>query len=194
MSLPLAERWKRDRPVFRVDGVVKYRDDQPREPAGGPGGGRFTSGGGSGADEGNARETHAAAWESVTRQIRRDFPTRRGGKGNCYEAAVTLMMNRHELGLTNVTVVQATCEGRGALEGKRFGHSWLEADGPEVAGQHMRTAYDFANGNEVEMPAVVYRYFGHATDVHEFTPEEALVQMVATEHYGPWIPTGDDVL
>ena len=77
------------------------------------------------------------AWDRVTREMRAQ------GMGNCYHAAMTLAMNARSLGLENVSVVQGTLMGTGAIEGYRFGHAWVEADIPGTA---TRVVLDFSSG------------------------------------------------
>jgi hypothetical protein len=146
----------------------KYSPDQPRDDRG-----RFGEGDG-GKDP--APDTSSPAWKDITSKIRAQ------GDGNCYQAAGTLMMNARELGLQNVTVVQATVSGQGELTGQRFGHSWVEADG----GTAGRDAYDWSSGNSVVMPDELYRAIGRVEDVREYPEKEALMKMVETENYGPW--------
>jgi hypothetical protein len=163
--------------------MAKYSEDQPRDEHG-----RWASGGGASTklnvvDVGP--DTNSPAWKRVEEDIRAQ------GSGNCYDAAVTLAMNADELGLQNVRIIQATVMGRGELEGVRFGHSWVEADGqgvdhPQAGTVMFRNAYDWSSGNSVVMPDALYRHLGQAQDVHEYTTDEAIGEMVRTGFYGPW--------
>ena len=173
--MTLAERWGRDRPRFVPD-LRKYSEDQPRDERG-----RWTSGGG---DEPSPR---GAGWDRTIAEIRGQ------GMGNCYQAACTMILRRRELGLENPVIVQAEALGSpgSAIEGKRFGHAWVEADMPGWKAQFpghapLRVAYDYSSGKSVELPASLYRQLGQVTDVHEYTDAEALIKMVETQHYGPW--------
>ena len=116
------------------------------------------------------------AWDRVTREIRAQ------GLGNCYHAAVTLALNARALGLENVSVVQGTLMGTGALEGVRFGHSWIEAD---VPGGTTRIVLDYSSGNSLVMDRDTYRFLQHAQDVHEYSVPEAR-SLAANGDYGPW--------
>jgi hypothetical protein len=55
-------------------------------------------------------------------------------------------------------------------------------------GLRMAMAHDRSNGKDITIPADVYRYFGRAADVQEYTPVEAMKNMVKLGHYGPWNP------
>ena len=126
------------------------------------------------------------AWDGVTQAIAWQ------GVGNCYQASLTLMLDADRLGLQNPVVVQATVMGQGALEGVRYGHSWLEADGSHISfpaqGLEMttRVAIDYSSGNRVVMDADVYRHLGQAQDVHEYDQIGATAEAIRTETYGPW--------
>jgi hypothetical protein len=121
-------------------------------------------------------DTSTPAWSRVTREIRAQ------GEGNCYHAAVTLAMNARSLGLENVTVVQGTLMGEGAIEGFRFGHSWLEAD---IPGSATRVALDFSSGASLIMDRDTYRFVQQAQDLHEYGVPEALT-LSSSGNYGPW--------
>jgi len=146
--------------LVEIREALKYNPDQPRDERG-----RWTAG-----------DSTGAAWADAKARIAAHGP------GNCYPAAATLAMRADELGLRNARVVHATCTGQGAIAGKAFGHAWVEADGPHG----IRVAYDYSGGKEVELPASFYRQLGEARGVREYTPREAMVQMVKTGHYGPW--------
>lgn len=171
--------------LSKLVAIAKYSEDQPRDENG-----RWSSGGGASSLAANdyAPDTSSPAWQE-TEEVIRDQ-----GTGNCYDAAVTLAMNAEELGLRNVRIIQATVMGRGKLEGVRFGHSWIEADAqglnhPDAQGEVIfRNAYDWSSGNSVVMPDALYRHLGQVADVHEYTVEEAISEMVRTGHYGPWEP------
>lgn len=123
-------------------------------------------------------------WKAVVEEIRSQ------GKGNCFEAAVTLGFNKDELGLKNVRIVQGTVMGQGEMKGVRFVHAWVEADAETLTVQSnevtFRNAYDFASGNEAVMPDALYRHIAQAEDITEYTWDEAAFQMIDKGIYGPW--------
>lgn len=116
------------------------------------------------------------AWARITQEIRAQ------GLGNCYHAALTLAMDARALGLENVSVIQGTLVGEGALEGVRFGHSWVEAD---IPGTTTRVALDYSSGNSLMMDRDVFRFLQQAQDVHEYGVAEAR-SLAANGNYGPW--------
>jgi len=116
------------------------------------------------------------AWGRVTQEIRAQ------GVGNCYQAALTLAMNARSLGLANVSVVQGTLLGTGAIEGYRFGHSWVEAD---IAGSDTRVVLDYSSGASLVTDRDTYRFTQQAQDVHEYGVSQARM-LASSGNYGPW--------
>lgn len=115
---------------------------------------------------------------SSSTEARDDLPQ---GDGDCYEAALTVMLEGHHR-LKNPRLIHATVMGRGPVAGIRFGHAWVEADGPDG----MRVAIDRSNGGDYQGPAVLYRAKGQAEDVREYTGQEMYEKAIETEVYGPW--------
>jgi hypothetical protein len=72
-------------------------------------------------------------------------------------------------------------------------HCWIEFDRfiGKMDGKDyfLRFAHDRSNGkpDDMALPADLYRHFGRATDVVEYTIDEALQQMRDHGHYGPWV-------
>lgn len=116
------------------------------------------------------------AWDRVTREMRAQ------GMGNCYHAAMTLAMNARSLGLENVSVVQGTLMGTGAIEGYRFGHAWVEADIPGTA---TRVVLDFSSGASLVTDRDTYRFTQQAQDVHEYGVSQART-LASSGNDGPW--------
>jgi len=181
--------------------VAKYSATQPRDEDG-----RWLKAGGSLGLVDHSPDTESKAWKDITKVIAKQ------GRGNCFEAAVTLAKNAEKLGLKNPVIVQATVAGQGDLKGKRFVHTWLEADAqgldhPEAGLVMFRAAYDWASGNTGVMPDALYRHLGRVDEVHEYPwgpmagKTDAEVQeahdaglvggdtqllMLAQGSYGPW--------
>ena len=73
-------------------------------------------------------------------------------------------------------------------------HCWIEFD--RCVGRlgnedyFLRFVNDRSNGkpDDTFIPADLYRHLGRATDVVEYTIDEALQQMREHGHYGPWVP------
>lgn len=105
--------------------------------------------------------------------------------GDCYEAAVNYLMD-HVLGMGvqnpnhDLRLVHGEVAGQGPLEGKTFGHAWIE-DGDWVVDQ--------SNGRDVRMPKFLYYQLGRIDEldnIHVYTPQEARAKLIETEIYGPW--------
>lgn len=101
----------------------------------------------------------------------------RGG-GNCYEAALVLLM------FDEVPDDAVLCHGKvtggGPVAGMRFGHAWVElADG---------TVIDRSNGNDVTMDKERYYAIGQIREdeVRRYEKQEAFMEALRTEVYGPW--------
>ena len=98
--------------------------------------------------------------------------------GDCYSAAGRLVLSHRFMDEhPDAVLIHAAVVNTGAHAGQLMGHAWVEADG---------MAFDFANGGERCIPAVLYRSVGKPTMIHEYTAKEARALMVETEHFGPW--------
>ena len=116
--------------------------------------------------------------------------------GDCYEAAVHYLLD-HALGMgvkepnSNLRIVHGQVAGQGPLEGKTFGHAWIE-DGDDVI--------DVSNGRNIRMPKAMYYHIGKINQInnlHSYTPEEARSRMIDTGIYGPWdlqVEDGSDLV
>jgi hypothetical protein len=114
----------------------------------------------------------AAAWLNRTAARRK-----RPATGDCYEAAGRYIMDNYDPGLR---LVHGEVAGQGPLEGMTFGHAWV-LDGDMVI--------DRANGRNLRIPKVVYYAMGaidQIDNVHVYTQDQAIRQMVRHEHFGPW--------
>ena len=109
-------------------------------------------------------------------------------QGDCYEAAGNLilpMFSKHEIP-KGAEMVHGMVDGQGALQGKRYGHAWVETDD---------TVYDYSNGRKLEIPKAVYYGLGNIRkeDNKYYTPEEARKWIMKTKTWGPWEMSGDVV-
>lgn len=59
-------------------------------------------------------------------------------------------------------------------------------DAIRISREEYTEAVDESNGKDILMNAAVFRNIGRATDVQEYTREEAMRLAVETGHYGPW--------
>lgn len=102
--------------------------------------------------------------------------------GDCYQAAGRLMTSLPD----GHTLVHGMVNGQGALEGKRFGHAWVESDD---------TVLDHSNGRKLEIPKAVYYALGRIEEDENkyYDRDEALKWILKAKHWGPWEMSGDTV-
>jgi hypothetical protein len=86
----------------------------------------------------------------------------------------------------------------GGIEGVRYPHAWLEYDVPlpeewkklYPGMQPVRMAMDLTTDerleNPLEIPADLYRSFGNAEPLIEYTADEARRLAARSGHWGPW--------
>ena len=105
------------------------------------------------------------------------------GNGDCYQAAVNVLMRNMDKG----TLVHGMVNGHGRLEGIRFGHAWVEI-GNKVL--------DYSNGNKVTMPKKAYYALGRVNpnECKYYKYKKAAQFMLNRGHYGPWEMSGDTVM
>jgi len=102
--------------------------------------------------------------------------------GDCYQAAgklITKLPDGHKL-------VHGMVNGQGALEGKRYGHAWVESSD---------TVLDHANGRELEIPKDLYYAIGgiRKEDNKYYDIDESLKWILKAKHWGPWEMSGDTI-
>jgi len=105
--------------------------------------------------------------------------------GDCYVAAARLASRFH--GEPKVKLVHGMVNGQGTLEGKRYGHAWVE---------YGNKVLDHSNGRKLEIPKSTYYAIGKVDPSQNkyYTPEETMKWMMKAKHYGPWEITGDTVM
>ena len=108
-----------------------------------------------------------------------------GRMGDCYEAGGKLIMNF--FGDKNHKLVHGMVNGQGSLEGKRYGHCWVES---------RDTILDHSNGRKLEIPKPVYYAMGRINpkECKYYTPEESAKFILDTGQWGPWEMSGDTVM
>lgn len=100
--------------------------------------------------------------------------------GDCFQVAIKVCES-----LPGSKIVHGLPVGRGPLnEGKRYWHAWVEQTVHGVA-----LVVDKANGLDLELPASLYYRMAQLDEehVHRFDIDEAYVEMLRREHYGPWV-------
>lgn len=121
-----------------------------------------------------------------TAQQRRKAPAPDSGRTfrvNCFEAAVDCVDDLNE---PTAVIVHGLPIGRGVDNlGKRYWHAWVELNGK---------CYDFSHGNRAIVPAELYYSLGKIDPnlTLRFTVSEAVAEMEARKHYGPWVDNFDD--
>ena len=102
--------------------------------------------------------------------------------GDCYQAAGRLMTTLSD----DHTLVHGMVDGQGALQGKRFGHAWVETND---------TVLDHSNGRKLEIPKAVYYSLGNIKqqDNKYYDKNQALTWIVKAKHWGPWEMSGDTI-
>jgi len=100
--------------------------------------------------------------------------------GDCYQAAGRLMTN---LGSSAQTLVHGMVNGQGPLEGKRYGHAWVETSD---------SVLDHSNGKKLEIPKELYYAIGgiREEDNKYYDKDETLKWILKTKHWGPWEMSG----
>lgn len=104
------------------------------------------------------------------------------GLGDCYESAARHLLTSGAFREPDspLRLVHGEVAGQGPLQGKTFGHAWIE-DGDDVI--------DNSNGNNIRMPKNLYYQVGKINQLnnfHVYTPEEARDKLLSTQIYGPW--------
>ena len=108
-----------------------------------------------------------------------------GKLGDCYQAGGRLIMEF--FGDKNHKLVHGMVNGQGSLDGKRYGHCWVESKD---------TILDHSNGRKLEVPKQVYYVLGRVNpkECKYYTPEEAAKWMSEDGTWGPWEMSGGVVV
>jgi len=101
--------------------------------------------------------------------------------GDCGPVAADLLIEWD--GVLDIKLCHGYPTGYGQIAGKVHWHAWVEVTEDGVV-----TVWDYSNGGDLEMDQAIYYGIGNIQreDVTRFTWEEARLQMVEFEHYGPW--------
>jgi len=104
--------------------------------------------------------------------------------GDCYETAGRYLLEDMGKGDSDLRLVHGLVNGQGSLQGKIFGHAWVE-NGDNVI--------DNSNGRSIQMPKSAYYAIGRikTEDTYTYDRQQAMEQMLRNEHWGPWDMTGE---
>jgi len=111
---------------------------------------------------------------------------KKNSTGDCYQVAGKFALDRvdrinNQEFIGTPYVVHAEVSGRGALDGIRFGHAWIEDD---------YFIFDFSNGLSLIYPKVVYYSIGNVVQkepkYYKYTFEQARDNMLEVSTFGPW--------
>lgn len=110
----------------------------------------------------------------------------RFGEGDCYQAALDLFFGLRP-GWPKLAIDARLVHGAPRLQREpfeRFGHAWVEWE-PAIG---LPLVYDFSNGREVIVPAVLYYRLGDIDprESRSYSHAEAREFILRFEHYGPW--------
>lgn len=102
------------------------------------------------------------------------------GDGDCYVAAGRLVMHMHKTGLRfGVRLVHGIVSGQMTLQGKRFGHAWVE---------YGDVVFDHSNGKKLTVRKDAYYEVGEIKEeeVVRYDWEEMAIRTCYHKHWGPW--------
>jgi hypothetical protein len=125
---------------------------------------------------------------------------RRSGDGDCFEVGLQYIHAVPAEDADRYRLCHGVPEGQGEIEGLRFDHCWIERTDPlpDNMPEPQRslfmqyemniTVIDKSNGNDVEMPRLMYYQMGNIrpADVKRYTADEARREAIRTGVYGPW--------
>jgi len=112
--------------------------------------------------------------------------------GDCYEAAGRYVQDATLTGdAGNLTLVHGVVSGQGPLEGRRIGHAWVEVS---TSHEEISLVVDRSQGQNLVLMRGDYYRLGQIdpNECKRYTPEEAIIEMVRSEHWGPWEGVSSD--
>ena len=132
--------------------------------------------------------SHIDSYQQNPEEIKEEF-------GDCYQAALDYFMHKVILGESNpsMRLIHATVMGQDEIEGIPHGHAWIEVDvdasklPPKFPSDLSPTlAIDVSRGRDIQVPALIYRHIGQATDIKSYSWDQAKKLISNYGHYGPW--------
>lgn len=115
--------------------------------------------------------------------------------GDCYEAAGKYILDKshlymglnHDVGgevsdAEGLVLVHAEVAGQGPMEGETFGHAFVWDTNTDVV-------IDRSNNRDIQLPKILYFALGAIEDIdnyYTYTPEEMMIHLIKSKHWGPW--------
>lgn len=105
----------------------------------------------------------------------------RPADGDCYEVAGRRVLN----GSDELILVHGVVTGQGDIEGKKFGHAWVEYQHPEMG---IWLVEDNSNGRDITLPRDYYYDLARLdkSQMIRYRKEEVSKNILKHEHWGPW--------
>ena len=105
------------------------------------------------------------------------------GDGDCFSAAVNLLLVRNFPKDQGDLLVHALVHGRGSASGHRFPHAWVETK--------EGVAMDHSEGKNIDMPKEIYYVLGNINPEEKgayetYTLAQVRKKVTQYKHYGPW--------
>ncbi len=105
------------------------------------------------------------------------------GDGDCFSAALNLLLVRNFPKDKGDLLVHALVHGRGSAYGHRFPHAWVETK--------EGVAMDHSSGKHIDMPKEVYYALGNINPNEKgaymsYTLADVRKKVTEHKHYGPW--------
>lgn len=109
--------------------------------------------------------------------------------GDCYQAAWRKITSMNSKEAKDWRLVHGEVIGQKALNGKHFGHAWLEKTIEDHRFTHVMIL-DCSNNRNIELPKDFYYDMGGIVDepgkLFKYTAEEARRNGVKSGNYGSW--------
>ena len=108
--------------------------------------------------------------------------------GDCYGAALRYMMDNGSDPYSGslLRLVHGEVAGQGPMEGKTFGHAWIEVHDPD---NDEPMVIDPSNGRDLHMPISQYYNMGKINELdnyHSYTHQQAIGKALEHGVTGPW--------
>lgn len=123
------------------------------------------------------QERRVMEWRNQKRTAAQAF-------GDCYHAALKYFMDNWDN--PDVRMVHGEVAGQGPMEGKTFGHAWIEVHDPD---NDEPMVIDPSNGGDLHMPISQYYSMGKINELdnyHSYTFPQAVEKATELQHSGPW--------